>query len=529
MACSAITAGLPLVLNLSHMSGVKDTPTGRDSLSPALAASLRIVDFPIAPRSSEDSRSRAARWELPPEIMCDIFEQLSFRGRLYTTHVCHHWRSSSLTFPAVLWSDIRSFNGVPGVLMAVLERARDTPVDVQVAFTTPALLKDTLSAITAHMYHIRKLFLDWTGETPQWTDVPTSDILGALIVPAPILEAVALDIFDEDRVVPLVPLPANLFAGSAPKLRYATWSGYVDMPASCPAMTAVTTFQSVCEYPSASYITAISSLFPNLERLMMNVNTLFDVPSGVSPLSLKVFDIMFVHGDYRATLKHTLKHFRADTIPCISSPWYDECWTDFRGNGRREIHNLCISSQPPLFSECWKVADNAGHSFTALTPPRFLQEHAPLLNVRSLAIHEEHFNAVNDLPVFPRLSRVCIFVLETIRYRRDDSVWLPSNTTSLLHHSPPEQRALGCPALRHLEFARIRTPFDCEVRCSIVHAPEDVLEFIRNNLSYDAVQLESLAFQGVGLLTTVPVELCRLLAIADAVTVDDTPRSDPLD
>lgn len=127
-----------------------------------------------------------------------------------------------------------------------------------------------------------------------------SAILEALASPAPLLERFILSLFGVTSIslapeghVPQLPVPSEIFGGHAPNLHRTGWFGLFRIPASRPAMSAVTQFEYDNAFVPISSINAISDIFPNLLFLRLSIDNCEGASHTVSRLALKVLDVIY--------------------------------------------------------------------------------------------------------------------------------------------------------------------------------------------------------------------------------------------
>lgn len=470
--------------------------------------------------------------DVPVEIAAHTFAYLPFQDLVCATHVCHYWRSTALHCPA-LWSTITSSCRVPGVLEALLDRAEPYPVSLSVTFHS-LHLASSLRAMRQHMHHIRALLVVWSAEQeegPAVHDVPWS-ILNALErPPAPILEVFHLKLDQRlDSQVPdvlstdatMYHLPPLVFRGHAPKLHSVSVHGAVILHL-CSALNTVTMLDYETPHMSSWCVAALTNSLPNLQYLRLVAQRHSDTPDNISRLRLR-------HLDLHSDSPKLLRHFDAQRVRVTT--YFDDDWfSHFDNGGRRPIHHLTASGPFSSMSTSIRIANEDG-TYAIVLPCLTLRttEHTRwqqfrCVSLRELSIWENFLYRTHWSPHFEQLSRLRVYVLEWSCYEQD----LPS----MFHDTRFAGEGMKSPNLRSLELARIvhNAPLELmsDMNRPITVAPEDVRTFIRAYLRFDAPRLDALTFQGVDLITTVPAELCALFALADSVSVDDTPRSYPFD
>ncbi|TFY72377.1 hypothetical protein EVG20_g629 [Dentipellis fragilis] len=165
---------------------------------------------------------------LPPEVLVHVFSLLQeedppriiaeygkptrvFFGWIEVTYICRQWRSTALGH-ASLWSNI-PFSIGPQWTEESLRRSQAAPIFLAYSSNREKEM-DIGAMLEHHLSHVRNLWIDWKREGPY-------GIFPSLCDAAPVLETAELtNLQTLSDHTPVPSLPEDLFAHTAPRLRY---------------------------------------------------------------------------------------------------------------------------------------------------------------------------------------------------------------------------------------------------------------------------------------------------------------------
>ncbi|KZV98574.1 hypothetical protein EXIGLDRAFT_727649 [Exidia glandulosa HHB12029] len=219
-ACTDASMLLQERAGASNLLGCADADALDDSARSRLTVSslvLETVFSAIQDYARDENSAHSPASRLPPEILCSIFARLPFAGRIWTSHVCHAWRTASLEFPVELWSVIPPTRRLD-TMGPLLERTRTRNVPIELTGVTLKALRRVSSScvmIKAHMAHTRVLVL----RVEDCALNRRGQLAAALNMPAPMLRYFCLE--DNDKLPPL-PFERGIFGKHAPLLERLT-------------------------------------------------------------------------------------------------------------------------------------------------------------------------------------------------------------------------------------------------------------------------------------------------------------------
>ncbi|KAI0041390.1 hypothetical protein FA95DRAFT_696208 [Auriscalpium vulgare] len=147
---------------------------------------------------------------LPPEMLTTIFAFCpEHHVRIHITHTCHAWRTAALHCQS-LWQDIDFAHGHRWAAEILQNRAASIPVMLRLQMRRDTAVEG-LALVSQHLGHTRVLRLSGREEMVRWVED------GGLSLPAPLLEVFSFYITFNIGCQ----LPADVFAGCAPRLRAA--------------------------------------------------------------------------------------------------------------------------------------------------------------------------------------------------------------------------------------------------------------------------------------------------------------------
>ncbi|KZV96358.1 hypothetical protein EXIGLDRAFT_432441 [Exidia glandulosa HHB12029] len=165
---------------------------------------------------------------LAAELVCSIFDPLSLNDLLTTSWVCREWRSIARGHPT-FWKDIALRScaraDVEFFLARLVASDPTAPISVstftgQLSALEPKLAREVLDCLFANLHRLESFALDpWLFDRAL---IPA--IYDALRRPAPLLQIFH---FAATGGPCTVPLPSDLFAGQAPRLRQLVLHGVI--------------------------------------------------------------------------------------------------------------------------------------------------------------------------------------------------------------------------------------------------------------------------------------------------------------
>jgi len=351
-----------------------------------------VVWTPLTPQITSYPLTMNA---LPAEIFADVFAQLPFRDHLAATHVCRSWREISHGHPALLWSTFRIGGGEIGsrILHDLLVRSQHpitsqwAPVNLQF-FLQYVYSFRAVPTIAEHMHHFRNLSIQSGQGHPLGHDAALKIRAAVLLKPVPLLEHLELDftqVFDGDELnlgedpgsilfwVPdpdwrkldslgdeIVPsdssakftlkpwlmIPAELFAGQAPRLQSLKLMGGFAMLHDCPALANLQTLSIELGAAGVTNETdrkavlerSIESIarLPALQQLTLIIPAPFIMDFGVfafkKPISRVLKEVHIIGAGDPTPLLRYLNYERVEALgTLIYSSWMDA--SEWRARG----------------------------------------------------------------------------------------------------------------------------------------------------------------------------------------------------
>lgn len=468
----------------------------------------------------------------PPDVLCGVFELLPFAERVSVTHVCKHWRKTSLSFPGTLWSQIVSNGRREGVLRQLLDRSQGAPVEVEVLLWDKTY-KHAMAAVSEHLFHIRRLHLysrpPGEGE-PDMDNIP--HIYDALAVPAPILEELEiglsfddrdLDDYDSDDSVEAYMqqralefddrIPTNLFAGHAPLLRKAAWLSMLLHPDGIPALAGVTRFSFECSHVPAAQLSAIVRTLPSLKALRIHEASRYDLPSekphGISHLEELELD---THISYVQSIRPLLQYLGYENVLDVAI-FRTPRWLDHFASPPRSLPHTLHLHGNALGLHDWHAEDSAGYTSRGLMMDTAEMLTKPLTRdmFANLAVLVAPLSVLLvDLEDLPELQRLTRLSLTTQEHDDGDRIRMLCR-----EHTPA--RKLVCPNLRLLDVCGT-----LESRDKLVVFAEEIESLVRNAFLFGAGGYPHVTLRHVEVAAPLPEHFCGR-PISDALAITDEP------
>ncbi|KZV91457.1 hypothetical protein EXIGLDRAFT_769896 [Exidia glandulosa HHB12029] len=157
---------------------------------------------------------------VPAEIFIDVLSHLTFHDLVAASHVCQLWRSTAIN-DAALWANVitrfKPYVGASFVKDELIRRTRDMPLDLEMYIGRPVAVE----ALGNHLHHVRRLTLNIDSHYEGWGSPPEVPMLlmHALRKPAPLLEEFSISFEEVLSDIGFQIMPADVFAGQAPRLR----------------------------------------------------------------------------------------------------------------------------------------------------------------------------------------------------------------------------------------------------------------------------------------------------------------------
>lgn len=469
---------------------------------------------------------------LPAELLASVFALLDFNERIQSSHVCCNWRTASLSFPAELWSSIKTTGQRRGVFRAQLERARHVPVSVTISgvSTRKNLFADVLKHLVLHMPHTRHLAVTLKKSSDRFNCSKTDRaalVQFLRLTRAPALETLAVcvngDTWEPDDYVAL---PQDLFRVSAPRLRTVILGGTLHLPTVCPVTASVANLSLSLYTTNGDECLERLSIFPRLENVRINDgNTLFsDRPPTSSGPALTLRSLYY-------------------------NGWSLGPWLS-RAVSLRSAESLWMSHYPGVFYDTLPAHDNF-YADLAIHPAGSSYFRAQVL------LDDGRYIGVTAIPAwepfdFNILARVQRLALpEALISSSEFEVALP-NVHALtiilmphdpLGHTPPlarrsglfngerDARVFNCPHLSTLTIAaqEIAWGYPSAINARWTISSAELAYIIQCGLTFDTPRLPLLMLRGVELLRHLPAIHSQLLDMVDEIRIDGTKLPTTLD
>ncbi|KZV85281.1 hypothetical protein EXIGLDRAFT_775708 [Exidia glandulosa HHB12029] len=332
---------------------------------------------------AEDTKSKGHNGVtgLPQDVLLAVLRHTEFQSLLHATHVCRRWRETALSFPAALWSDIRSSCRIPGALLAQLERAQNAPVSINISTQSPYehLVAEAMMAIVAHIHHVKSLSIDITHHDMMIDEDERLPLdyyamhYLSTVPAAPILKTLSLTLMfflpDEDdwSPQPVARLPSNIFGGSAPVLSYVVLKGMIQLPTQCPAFATAVSLEVSTLNATSKQITALDVVFPALESLDLTIEHELRLPSQRS--SLKLAKLIVRPPPWTEDSAALLRHFPCEAAQHVGfvwfAGWFDVLWPP---ETRNKVAPFTLSKENR--NMVWIIRDGTGRTVTVNNVPR---------------------------------------------------------------------------------------------------------------------------------------------------------------
>ncbi|KZV97185.1 hypothetical protein EXIGLDRAFT_731455 [Exidia glandulosa HHB12029] len=487
-----------------------------DLISTIRHAVIAVVDSSAATFCSA-LNDHVPVWRLPSELLCSVFEHLDLHGRISSSHVCRTWRAVSLAAPAQLWSSIASSR--PNVLEVRLARAGTAPLHLRLG-ADDETIADISALLKLYWHRIHTLYINCSD---CGNDAFEETISSLVCQPAPQLKA-----FTYRHSLDQLPDVAwrNLFSGQHRSLQLLK----LDISPSVlrqqrEPLLSVRRLLIRLAQCLPSDIGNIFHLFPQVEALALDVfGSPNDDPQSVTyepPATLRCIRIgcLFLPRGDPTVLLHRLN---VDTIQDVVVVYGEELplWRTtsiseirfatvhytYPGNSVNLYLHLSNGSRRAFLGFDWEVQASIFQSLV-------------VLKISEVAWHLDE-----PIPSTPHLESLTVYSALPRHWHRERAPTVLSDTTG-----NPVYQTLSCPALKHVTFAaRVPSLSDlANMSESHTHlnertflAAEAVVSFLSRRLDYASPLLESVLFQGVGVLSINPDGVGRLLLMAKDVRLE---------
>ena len=534
----------------------------------AYEESVRIVSAwvtTLSLQASEADKNASLLKKLAPELLASVFQWLGVRDILSASEVSKSWHDVIFSSPAI-WDHINYSTheyAFPEALHAMLKLSAQRPLYLQVGICFKDLrLDDVCAAIKPHIHRCVALSIqlhenhcdttDWSDEAPDPSIRPGMGRLAATLC-QPALRLRKFRFLNYTRTDLEVAGHMSLFAGVAPHLELVkVLCSILTLQWSHEAFRQVKIIKyCALDQMQYSHIVKLVELFPSAEELSLELAQPEYVPSfnGQPRLNLPRNLRLFVIGseDINVQVHTFLQYFRHSVIPAIWISYSEKATTPADGlalvtmcqmDSTEQFHVRMASIESsntigdPLFIRMFEheistddvmnrapgevTRERSGidiHNAITIDPMMFV-------SVTRLIITELVFDLHrlgNPLPPLPNLRHLEITTLRTISHSK---LGFCSGFIAPLRAHAAE--VLRCPVLETLCIMARRS--NDEVPPTRV-SPDMVSDFVETFLRYDTSVLKLLAFRGVEIVVVDPIELQRMLMLAENTEWDNVPIS----